>query len=180
VNELTQMKILKSFLRKQAGRRIKLRRISPVKEDLRRRLDEMLLPFRTARSLARHAEMERETGSWLRAVRQATGIPVDTMRRKLRVTKTEIFRLERAERSSRILLGTLRQAAAALDCELVYALVPRKGTLEDLAQKQMEIRERARKLREERMKENEDSFDWRPWMRRFFRREMRKLGLRVR
>lgn len=45
----------------------------------------------------------------------------------------EVFRLEKAEEESRIQLGTLRRAAEALDCELIYALTPRKGTLGEMA-----------------------------------------------
>jgi len=41
--------------------------------------------------------------------------------------------MERAEEEARIELGSLRRAAEALDCELIYALTPRKGTLGEMA-----------------------------------------------
>lgn len=42
---------------------------------------------------------------------------------------------ERSEAGYRITLKSLRQAADALECDLVYALVPRQGTLRDLAER---------------------------------------------
>ncbi|MFY9855731.1 MAG: hypothetical protein WAK26_17820, partial [Terracidiphilus sp.] len=95
--------------------------------ETRKKLDETLLAFRVARTAA------GETEGWLRAVRQAVGIPVDEVARRMGVCRWEVFRLEKSESASRIMLGTLRRAATALDCELVYALAPREGTLEELA-----------------------------------------------
>ena len=45
---------------------------------------------------------------------------------------------EKAEAEDRITLKSLRALADALDCDLVYALVPRAGSLDDL------MRDRAR------------------------------------
>jgi predicted DNA-binding mobile mystery protein A len=42
------------------------------------------------------------------------------------------LQLEKAEAEDRITLKSLRTAANALDCDLVYALVPKAGTMEDL------------------------------------------------
>jgi len=61
------------------------------------------------------------------------------------VSRREIFRLEKSEEESRIELGTLRRAAEALDCELVYALTPRRRTLNEMAAAQRAKRETARK-----------------------------------
>jgi predicted DNA-binding mobile mystery protein A len=41
-------------------------------------------------------------------------------------TDTAVLKLEKSEREGRARLETLRRAAAALDCDLVYAFVPRK------------------------------------------------------
>jgi enoyl-CoA hydratase/carnithine racemase len=41
---------------------------------------------------------------------------------------------EKSETDYRITLKSLSQAADALGCDLVYALVPKQGTLHDLAQ----------------------------------------------
>lgn len=47
--------------------------------------------------------------------------------RRLGVTHTAIFELERSERAGTIRLDSLRRAADALDCTLVYAFVPKRG-----------------------------------------------------
>jgi predicted DNA-binding mobile mystery protein A len=71
--------------------------------------------------------------SWVRAVRQAVGMPALEFARRMGVQEREVYRMERAEEESRIELGSLRRAAEALDCELIYALTPRKGTLSEMA-----------------------------------------------
>jgi predicted DNA-binding mobile mystery protein A len=56
--------------------------------------------------------------------------------RKLGVTPASIIKLEKAEVDEKITLQSLRKLANALDCELQYALIPRKSleeTLEDRA-----------------------------------------------
>jgi transcriptional regulator with XRE-family HTH domain len=179
--ELNTLKPLRKFLIEHGGH-VKMRRLTPEKAEMRRRLDETLLAFRVARRA--DGKTAAETESWLRAVRQAVGVPVDVMALKLGVTKYEIFRLEKAERESRIVLATLRRAAEALGCELVYALTPKRGSLEDLAAMEQREREKAaEKARAEndaRKRKAEDWIDWHAAIRRMFRREMRKKGIRVR
>jgi transcriptional regulator with XRE-family HTH domain len=106
------------------------------------------------------------------------------MARRLGVTKYEVFRVEKAEWESRIVLATLRRAADALGCELIYALAPREGSLEDLAALERAEREKARETarakNEAKKMEAEEWIDWHAAIRQMFRREMRKLGIRVR
>ena len=44
---------------------------------------------------------------------------------RMHVSQPAVTQLERSEITGRAQLGSLRKAAAALDCDLVYALVPR-------------------------------------------------------
>ena len=145
-------------------------------EKMQQRLDEALLGFRVAQ------KAEGATEGWLRAIRQAAGFSVDEVARRLGVSRREIFRLEKAEKESRIQLGSLRQAAGALDCELVYALAPRKGTLRDLADTQKAALKQADfGLREKRWQgKAPESLGWRKVFRKALRRMMRKAGIRVR
>lgn len=46
---------------------------------------------------------------------------------RMGVTRQGVADLERRERDGTVTLATLSKAAAALDCDLVYAIVPRKG-----------------------------------------------------
>ena len=47
--------------------------------------------------------------------------------KRLEISDSAVRKLEVAESSDAITLGTLRKMAAALDCELQYALVPRQS-----------------------------------------------------
>lgn len=67
------------------------------------------------------------TSGWIRAIRDALGMSAAELGRRLGVTHAAVFDLERSERAGRIGLDSLRRAADALDCTLVYALVPRRG-----------------------------------------------------
>jgi transcriptional regulator with XRE-family HTH domain len=103
-------------------------------------LDEATLPFRLSRKAG-------EVDGWLRAVRLAVGITVEELACRQGVQQREIFRLERAERESRITLAALRRAAGAMDCELTYALTPRRGTLGEMAAARKVVRENALKAK---------------------------------
>jgi predicted DNA-binding mobile mystery protein A len=67
---------------------------------------------------------------WTRAIRDALGMTGVQLAARLGVRPQTVDALERSEASGSIRLGTLRRAAEALDCTLVYALVP-NTSLED-------------------------------------------------
>lgn len=78
----------------------------------------------------------RPASGWLKAIREALGMTATHLAQKLGVTTSTVTRLEASEAEDTISLATLRRAAEALDCELQYALVPKKPlsqTLEDRA-----------------------------------------------
>lgn len=175
------MQTLRDYLVKR-GDRVKALRRSPDQTVLRGQLDETLLAFRAARKTA---GSDGAGGyGWLRAVRKATGVPSDVLAKRLGVERPEVFRLERMERESRIMLANLERAAAALGCELMYALVPREGSLEDLAEMEREARAQADEMARGEQKKNAGAIE--RWLgvpaaaRRHLRREMRKMGIRVR
>src|SRR5580700_5307721 len=65
--------------------------------------------------------------NWLRRVRQALGVRSTEMAQKLEVNKSVIFRLEKSEDKKSISLKALERMAGAMDCKVVYAVVPRRG-----------------------------------------------------
>jgi len=74
---------------------------------------------------------------WLRRVRQALGLHVTDIARALKVNKSVIYRLEKSEDKKSISLNSLEKAAEAMDCKLVYAIVPRGvNTMLELAETQ--------------------------------------------
>jgi transcriptional regulator with XRE-family HTH domain len=98
---------------------------------------------------------------WLRMVRHAVGIPVAEMARRMGVGGSEVYRMEYAEDRGVIELQTLRRAAEALGCDLVYGLSPREETLAAIAadtaearvQKRADARERKLEKARERRRE---------------------------
>ncbi len=98
-----------------------------------KQLDRTLKPFRAAA-----AKNPRPQKGWLRAIREAAGISASEVARTLKTSRQLPVQLEKAEAEDRITLKSLRAAAQALGCELVYALVPKADTLQDL------VEERAR------------------------------------
>lgn len=67
---------------------------------------------------------ERPPKGWLRAVRDALGMTTAQLARRLGVSQPRIVELEQAEVSGSVTLNSLRRAADALGCRLVYTLVP--------------------------------------------------------
>ena len=63
---------------------------------------------------------------WLRAIREALGRSLRVQASRLGVTAPTLLKAESSEAEGRITLGQLRKHAEALDCELVYALIPRQ------------------------------------------------------
>lgn len=72
---------------------------------------------------------------WVRAIRDALGMSGSELGARLGVSRSAVSQLEKSEASESIRLATLRQAADALDCDLVYALVPRTGLEEQVARR---------------------------------------------
>jgi predicted DNA-binding mobile mystery protein A len=63
---------------------------------------------------------------WVKAVREALGMSTVQLAKRLRVRQPSVTALEKSEARGAVELATLRRAAQALDCTLVYALVPNK------------------------------------------------------
>jgi len=77
----------------------------------------------------------RPHGGWVRAIREALGMTTADLANRMGLTQSTVTRLESSERHRTIRLDTLARAAEAMDCDLVYALVPRKP-LQELVSEQ--------------------------------------------
>jgi len=75
---------------------------------------------------ASHSLPQRPPAGWLRAIREALGMTSAVLAHRLEITASGLRKLEQAEATDAITLGTLRRVAEALDCELRYTLVPRQ------------------------------------------------------
>jgi predicted DNA-binding mobile mystery protein A len=63
---------------------------------------------------------------WIRAIREALGMTTAQLARRMGVVQSRIPALEQAEARGAVTLASLEKAAHALDCRLVYVLVPRQ------------------------------------------------------
>ena len=81
---------------------------------------------------------------WTRAIRDALGMTAVAFARRLGMSPAGVHKLEQAEANETISLASLKKMAAALDCELRYALVP-KASLQQM------IKNRATQLAQERI-----------------------------
>lgn len=105
----------------------------------RRSLDRVLAPYRKAAT-------RRPPKGWIRAIRDALGMTAEQLADRMHITQPSVQRLEISEAEDTIQLKSLKRAAEALGCELVYALVPRQtlGETYDLAARKVALRELGR------------------------------------
>jgi predicted DNA-binding mobile mystery protein A len=89
-----------------------------VKKRGRELLDERLLPLKS------HDGLKRPPKGWIRAIRDSLGMSGKQLAQRLNIAAQNVDVLERSEAANTIQLKTLRKVATALDCSLVYALVP--------------------------------------------------------
>lgn len=69
---------------------------------------------------------------WLKAVRTALGMTLQQLSNRRSISKQSIREIEQREVEGSITLKSLREAAAAMDMQLVYGLVPKDGSLDNL------------------------------------------------
>ena len=108
----------------------------------RRHLSAMLARFPSSDAVPRPRD------GWVAAIREALGMTGRQFAARLGVSPSGVTHLEARERNDTITLAALRRAAAALNCDLVYAIVPR-GAMKSARPEEMldsMIAERAREI----------------------------------
>lgn len=96
----------------------------------RRQLDQGLATLRGVNKMPR---------GYIREIREALEMSSYQLADRMGVSQSTVMDLEAGERSGTITLKSLERAAAALGCQLVYALVP-EVSLEQMVAKQAQIR----------------------------------------
>jgi len=89
---------------------------------------------------------------WVREIRTALGLSQSQLAARVGVSRATVQQMEKAETRRRITLASLDRLAAAMDCQVAVALVPKGGTLEDVRRRQATLR--AESLLAEKIKEN--------------------------
>lgn len=95
----------------------------------RKSLDEKLKTYKTARGV-----LNPKSG-WIKAIREAIGMTTAQLAERMGIQQSGVTLLEQREVQQKVSLETLQRAARAMNCELVYALVP-KESLEKTVDKQ--------------------------------------------
>ena len=89
----------------------------------------------TLAQYARLRNLQPPKKGWIRAIRDALGMSGRQLGKRMDVSKMWVGDMERLEATSATTLKTLRRAAEAMDCVLIYALIP-KTTLKETLLKQ--------------------------------------------
>jgi len=87
----------------------------------RQQIDEKLTPWKSL------VNWTAPPCGWIRAIRSSLGMRGVDFAQRLGIAPASASALEQSEAAGTISLKSLRKAAEVLDCDLVYALVPRKG-----------------------------------------------------
>jgi predicted DNA-binding mobile mystery protein A len=83
----------------------------------------------------------RPSDGWIASVREALGLSLRQVGKKMGASGQAIQQFEQAEAEDRITLRAMRRVAGTMGCDLVYVLVPKSGSFQDLAEQP--TRERA-------------------------------------
>ena len=95
--------------------------------------------FEELRPLLR--QLTRPTRGWIKAIREGLGMTSAQLAARMDIRQPSFAELEKSEADKRITLASLERVAKALDCQLVYALVPNRPLSERLAERADEIAE---------------------------------------
>ena len=95
-------------------------------------LDHKLRPYTESREV-----LIPERG-WTHTIRTTLNMTMAQLGNKLNITRQGVKRIEDSEANGTITLNLLKDVADAMDLKLVYALVPNKGTINDLIQTKAE------------------------------------------
>jgi predicted DNA-binding mobile mystery protein A len=99
----------------------------------RARLDERLA------SVRRQGDFQPPPKGWVRAIRDALGMSGAQLGQRVGVSAQTVDALEKSETAGTLQLKNLRRLAEAMDCTLVYALVPNRPLTQMVDERAREI-----------------------------------------
>jgi predicted DNA-binding mobile mystery protein A len=87
----------------------------------------------------RAVNLRRPAVGWIRAIREALGMSGRQLADRMGVANSHRMKLEKGEVSGIATMRSLQRAAEAMDCDFVYAFVPKnRASLEELVHQQAE------------------------------------------
>jgi predicted DNA-binding mobile mystery protein A len=92
-------------------------------------------------------------GGWVKTVRNALGLTAAQLAKRLKIPTSNVLILEKREAAEKVNLSSLQRAAKAMNCRLVWAIVPEEPyqSLSDIVEK------RAQELAEQLVKSTDQS-----------------------
>ena len=84
-------------------------------------MEKKLLPWKKLRT------NRRPPCGWLKAVRGALGINIRQLAKRCGVHHSSILKIEKNEIQDKASIESLKKIANAMNCKLIYAIVPKKG-----------------------------------------------------
>lgn len=91
-------------------------------------LDQKLQPFTYSRKV-----IVPERG-WINSIRTTLNMTMAQLGSKLNITRQGVKKIEESEANGTITLNSLKNVAHAMDLKLVYGLIPKDGSINDLIQ----------------------------------------------
>ena len=84
---------------------------------------------------------------WIKSIREALGMSAADLGDRMGIARQSVLTLEDSESDGKAGMDSLKRAAEAMDCSLVYAFLP-NSSLENILRKQIEkvVAERMRKV----------------------------------
>ena len=90
-----------------------------------RQLDRVLRPWHDL------VQKHEQYNNWFQVIREALGVSTRYLAKKIGLSPGRIVQLQQAEIDGSITLRNLKKVAESLDCQLIYAFVP-KNSLESI------------------------------------------------
>jgi len=81
------------------------------------------------------ADFRPPVRGWIKAIRDALGMSSAQLAKRLQIKQPTLIALEQSELKGTVQIKTLRRVAEAMDCTLVYALIPNES-LDEIVRKQ--------------------------------------------
>lgn len=76
---------------------------------------------------------------WIRFIRKALGMTTAQLAKRLNISRGRVVHIELSEVKGAITIQSLKDIAAAMECELVYAIIPRESIDETLKNQAIKI-----------------------------------------
>ena len=84
---------------------------------------------------------KRPPSGWLKAIRGALGINTRQLAKRCCVQHSSILKIEKNETQDKASIESLKKLASAMNCQLIYAIVPKTGynSLEEIINHQAQL-----------------------------------------